>query len=482
MNKMKFYKVNTVFAVCLFAVCISYLFFFIIHNANWLLGDQLQFLRTTALNKVLPIRNYVIPTLGRFFPLGLMDYNLLLLFPMGYTATAHFILNAVSFLIFVIAFFFLLYEMLTTERNITLNIWIIVFTMLFLIQRVYSVFLDIIFPERIVVMLLAIFMLFTWQFNKTDKWGFGIVALACAGYMVYCKEPLFGALLVFSLTNIVFNWKNLSRNKIIFQWLLIVNSLLFIILYYFLVYRGIETAYSVNHDNTRLGVILSMIRGQKIVIVAFVFLFIRFYSILKKKDYEHLFVDGLLFAGLAYFVACFILQLNTTYYYLPGVVLFTPAIVFWLIHYIKPLGACLVMFLFASFYLVKFPVMIRDNQHRRINTYTQIEKIANYVPVGYKLVWYEFNPEDKSWNSVLRDWKKSALKAYIAYILKDEQFDFITKDSLSENSNSKFIILYPIENDLINKKSTIQFALENKQFSKDTIVQIADVTVMKLSK
>jgi len=157
--------------------------------------------------------------------------------------------------------------------------------------------------------------------------------------------------------------------------------------------------------------------------------------------------------------------------------------VYWLIHYLKPFGAFGLMAFFALFYLVKLPTIIRDNQQKRKDTYPTIEHIANYVPAGYQLVWYEAKSSEKHfWNNELRDWKKSSLQAYLAYILKDEKFKFVTVNSLLESKNHKSLILYPLENDFINNESTNQFAIETQQLTKDTIAQIADITIMKLSK
>ena len=481
MNKIRSYSLNDILAYCLLAICAFVFLFFIIFNANWFLGDQLQFLRTTALGKILPIENYIIPSLGRFFPLGLMDYNLLMLFTNGNTVTAHFILNAFSFIIFVFVTTALLYKIISSESRSVLNSWIIVFTMLFLSQRVFSVFLDIIFPERIIVTLLAVFMLSTWLFYNTDKWVYGITSLLCAAYLVYCKEPLFGALLVFALTNLLFNNKNLSRNNRIFQWLLVFNSFIFIILYYFLVYRNIESAYGGSHGESNwIDITLRMIWSHKIVFVAIFIFLIRIYTVIIKKEKKHLFYDALLFSGLAYFGACLILQLNFTYYYLPAVIMFTPSVVYWLIYYIKPLATFSIMAFFALFYLVKAPTQITDNQQIRITTYPIVKQIADYVPEGYQLIWYENNPKDSSYNSILLEWKRASLQTYIAYILKDEKFELVKTNSILKIVNSKTLVLYPVENDLIDKESIIKFANETQYLSKDTIAQISDITVMKL--
>jgi len=482
--KINFIRWNNLIAYGCLSIVVIVLTFFVVYKANWLFGDQAEWLRTTAISKIEEFSHHIIPAEGRFCPLCHFSYNILIYIPFGYTATAHYILNAVSFIIFVIAFIFLLNKIVIVGHNSILNIWIVVCTMLFLIQRIYPVFLDVIFPERIVVTLLAVFMFFTWKFYKTNKWNYGIIALLCAVYMVYCKEPLFGALLVFAITNLVLNWKNLSSNNRIFQWILVVNSLIFVILYYFFVYRGIVSPYTGNHgENNWINMSLRMIWGQKIVILAIILFFFRIYAIFFIKIRDSLFYDGLLFAGLAYFGACLVLKLNYTYYYLPAVILITPSIVYWLIHYLKPFGAFGLMAFFALFYPVKLPTIIRDNQQKRKDTYPTIEHIANYVPAGYQLVWYEAKSSEKHfWNNELRDWKKSSLQAYLAYILKDEKFKFVTVNSLLESKNHKSLILYPLENDFINNESTNQFAIETQQLTKDTIAQIADITIMKLSK
>ncbi len=467
----------------LLSMIVSVLVFYIIYNANWLLGDQAEFLSTTAIGKIEPLSTHINTSNGRFYPLGHYSYNILTLFPLGKSVVSHFILNAVSFLIFVAATLILIHKIVYSSGNSKLNDWIILFTLTFLFQRVYSVFIDIIFPERTVITLMFVFMLAVYQFFKTDKWLYGIIGLICSVYMVYCKEPLFLSFIIFALTNVIFNWKELSFNNRIFQLILVLNSLIFILLYYFLVYRNITFAYVGNHgENNWIRLIIKMIWSNKIFFIGIILFFIRAYTILFRKDRNHLFYDGLLFAGLAYFFACLILKLNYTYYYLPALALFTPAIVYWLIRYIKPLGAFGVMLFLALFYVIKFPTLIYNNQSERIITYPKIEKITKYISAGYQLIWYNAeSPTNKSWNQGLIKWQKTSLQTYIAHILKDEKYCFNTVNSLSEVKDSNYLLLYPIENDLINDTQAIQFKNKIKQIDKDTILQIKDIRVIKLS-
>ncbi|MDR2780958.1 MAG: hypothetical protein LBB21_00650 [Holosporaceae bacterium] len=73
-KKTSYFTLYTVLFV--FAICI------LLHT-NWVLGDDWQFINTTAIGK--PSRAWA--GNGRFWPLGLVDYSLLLLVPYGYTAT-----------------------------------------------------------------------------------------------------------------------------------------------------------------------------------------------------------------------------------------------------------------------------------------------------------------------------------------------------------------------------------------------------------
>ena len=105
--------------ICIYALLVGILTFFIVHNAAFVLGDQAQFLTTTALGEMLPLSRYVIPVLGRFFPLGITDYNVLLLFLNEPSATAHFVINAICFVLCAILLFMLCVDIL--REKITLN-------------------------------------------------------------------------------------------------------------------------------------------------------------------------------------------------------------------------------------------------------------------------------------------------------------------------------------------------------------------------
>ena len=79
---------------CIAAVA-SLAVFFILHNANWVIGDDFEWLKTTALGIAEPISYHV--GNGRFVPFNHFDSNLTLFLPYGNTAFVHYLLVAIVF-------------------------------------------------------------------------------------------------------------------------------------------------------------------------------------------------------------------------------------------------------------------------------------------------------------------------------------------------------------------------------------------------
>ena len=416
----------------LYAFVVVILAFFIVFNANFMFGDQAQFLTTTALGHYLPISRYIIPELGRFFPLGITDYNILLLFCNTPSATAHYAINLICFLITAILLFLLCMNILKDYGNWSPTIAAI--TSLFLLSRVYSLFLDLIFPERLMTLMIIAFVFFAWRFWQTEHMGHLLAALFATTYCTYCKEPMFGALLVFCTTMLCLQ-RNLSVRKKLFLLLILVNSFIYILLYYLLVYRHIGTAYDGSHGETNIwNTYFHMIYSQKNLLIAIPLLIYRIYALVVKNDRNNLFFDGLIFSGFAYFGACLLLGLNFTYYYFPAVCLITPAILYFLSYYVKPHWTLSVLSLLFIFYFAKLPKAIMDSQISRRTTYAKVENLVTDYKNGYEIVWQECAEED--YENILCHWRKASLLAYFNYITKDEQYTFS-----DEPHQDKYILL-----------------------------------------
>ncbi len=427
-------KITTILLYALFFALVGTLAFFIVYNAAFAIGDQHQFLSSTAVGKffsTLPVSRQ----LNRFWPLGLLDVNAVLLF--GTSAVAHFAINIPTFIVLSLAVLALCYH--SIPKGTTYNIWtqiaILCGTAL-VVCRLYQLFLDIIFPEKMLCTMLAIFLLCGIKFFQTDKWVYGIISLLAAVYATYCKEPLFGALLVFGVVLLLFGYKTLSQRQKIYTYLLIANCIIFISIYLLCIYSTESGTYHINNPyNSKLTLTLAMLRSQKMIAVAWLFAFWRAYALIFKKEKNHLLFDAMLFAGCAYFCGMVIMDGCTNYFYMPSIVLVVPAILYFSFLYFKHWGAIIIVGCLALFYAAKVPRLIEDNQATRRKDPAVIQELVDYHQQGYNLLWYESEN-----NTFLRDYFRTTYDVYIGYLL-GEKFDLESTSLLNKYAEDNYILL-----------------------------------------
>ncbi len=130
-------RISRASAFLLTAISISVLCFFIIFNANWILGDDVFFLGTTAIGKFIDFRSFVFPETGRFLPLQLWDYNILKLLKLE-SAFSHYALVSISFFCLSVATFFFYKRLISQNKNTYLTYWLVAFATIFLSTSVMS--------------------------------------------------------------------------------------------------------------------------------------------------------------------------------------------------------------------------------------------------------------------------------------------------------------------------------------------------------
>ncbi len=441
-------KITTILLYALFFALVGTLAFFIVYNAAFAIGDQHQFITTTAIGKF--YSNLHVSQLNRFWPLGLLDMNLVLLFTP--TPAAHFAINIPTFVVFALAVLALCYNSIPkdTQYNIWTQIAILCGAAL-IICRLYQLFLDLIYGEKILGMMLAVFLFCGIRFFQTNKWGYGIISLLAAVYATYCKEPIFGALLVFGVVLLLFGYKTLSKQQKIYTYLLIANCIVFISIYLLFIYSSAQASYSLpNTYGTKLALTMAMLRSQKMIAVAVLFAIWRVYKLIFKQEKEHLFFDAMLFAGVAYFCGMVLLNGYTNYFYMPAVVFVVPAILYFSFLYFKQWGALVIVGALSLFYVAKVPKMIKDNQAMRKSTPVFVQRIADYHQQGYNILWYKSDNPIEQWEDIVRDWQRTSHESYIGYTLKDGNFKFEETNTLVEYNDDKFVLLYSNKNAINN--------------------------------
>jgi hypothetical protein len=236
--------------------------------------------------------------------------------------------------------------------------------------------------------------------------------------MVYCKEPMFGALLTISITQFIFNYKKLTNKSRLIYIALAANSLIFIFLYYFLVYQNTIDFYHVGDQLSFFGLSSRVFRSHKLLLLALVLAFIRLYFILFKKDRNHLFIDGLLFAGVAYTFEVLLFGLHYSYYFFPAVIFSLPSLIFWSLKFFPYkwiTGIMLVSSLYCSFLIIDD---IKNSQVARKTTYPKLNAIVDIKEASHEIFWFtpQINEMDPN-SSMIARWKMDCFNTYLGYII-----------------------------------------------------------------
>ena len=117
-----------------------------------------------------------------------------------------------------------------------------------------------------------------------------------------------------------------------------------------------------------------------------------------KKDREHLFLDGLLFAGLGYSVAFASVSMTISYYIFPSIILSFPSLAYWTSYFLKNKRKGIsILILITSVFLVKDSVIVSYNGTVNILNCRKVEMpvaraIAKAYQNGKDVVWLTSYP------------------------------------------------------------------------------------------
>ena len=344
-KKISFNELVPYCILCMYTIIMAGL---MVYWGNWTIGDDAIYLRTTALGKFNWCLDGFLPKEGRLFPLAHFDYNLTLLMPFLPEVKAHYLLNAISFCIYVfllwwmiknivysintdllecqdgtislsMAIFFLLIALTFSKKlllvaivlylllhffkqrykDINFRPWIVTLAVLsILLQPMWSAdFFEIHTATRLFVVLMALYIWAIYRVMDNQKWSYAILALFSAFYLTYSYEFHFGIFVVFATTMLLF-YPNQTKFFRGIMWGIIGIALSYVIVYLCYIFPHIEQMYS--HGNLSLaGGIANLLSWVKVYSFAIALGMYRIYAVLWKKDREHVFYDACLASGLA---------------------------------------------------------------------------------------------------------------------------------------------------------------------------------------
>ena len=317
------------------------------------------------------------PKNGRFYPFAFLD--LLILMKISTSPYLFFSVNALLFALFCVIYIKILD---LSNGKSALNSAIVVLVSLsfgFVI-----VFFGICYPEKIQIIWLSIFMLFSLRTlqNPTHKNQlFGIIFLNIA---LYYKEPTFAAAFAFGVFLLIFALKNRQRDLVKYAFCVILSSCYFVLLYYLLVVSEIDKTYSALVAKNLCVILWEYALNDSLLPfgVGGILLW-RIYCVAIKKARIEPFFDGLLAGSFAYFMAFIVLKMSAPYYLLPCYVLGIPALLYFSRKYFHILfiKICIILGLFG-FFTQNLPTGIYkmiDLKAQGVQYHRTLDFVASYL-------------------------------------------------------------------------------------------------------
>lgn len=420
--------------------------YYMIHNAYWQIGDEAIVIAHTGMGRAFHPTGFdcMIECFGRLYPFAYNLYNVLLLFHDGYISpTDHYILQSIALVVFALAFaatsLFLL-KQLPVAWKYAITFCVIVIC----VARVYPEFITCYTGAWIVFMFLPLFLWSACKFNDTEKWIYGVVSLLVINYINYCYETLFTIPLAMGACSLLFNYKNLSKNQRLFNWLLVSSGLLFLALYVIIVLPRATDFYKHYNSYSIFQIAFRIFVAQKIYWIALVVLIIRVWEILKKES-SYTFYDSMLLASFAYFCGAAVLKLDYTYYYNFGSLTALVPIIYFFQKKFRPSLVFIITACLAAFYCIKIPRTIRNTQKARLETYAEVSKLSRFVEKE-NFYWYAPNYDDPTnlWVD-FRSVTQGRLEIYLSWLLHQD----VHFEEKTIFDNNKGIWLFPSENKVL---------------------------------
>lgn len=418
MSKVSYEKITKYCSWTILITFIGVCAFYIVHNAQWLVGDDAIVIRHTGMGNPFLPSDTTIPENGRFFPFSYLMYNVLLWFFEGnISPTIHYCYHAICFIVASVAsFVFFLY--IQRESKGSWKYIIALLATLFIASRVYSGFVNCFSTTWFGFFTQTFTILFFVLFIEKKSWVFGTLSFLLIVFSTYCSEVAFVLPFALGVCGLLFRWRQGWIGERVFYGLCVLNGVVFLLIYYFVVFVHVEEVYDSSHGEP-VSVLSNAIRilwAQKFLWVAICLFLYRLWQVVCRKD-SVTFYDILLLSAAAHCCGGFILKLNWILYYNRAIMFALPAVVFYGNKYLKERGTMILFLVYAMFYLIKLPGIISENQANRNNTKEFSDVITSLVKNGEIVYWLEPSQEqnESMYDFVNIQWLKTSLQALIRY-------------------------------------------------------------------
>jgi hypothetical protein len=254
---------------------------------------------------------------GRFWPLGLQDFNVMRHFTN--TIVGYFLLPIVQLLIFSLILLVIDDELSVAARAALVSV-------VLLTPSVRMSFSTLYVPERNVMFLLVCLVLCVKRFGQTQSFVWALAAIICAQTMLYNKEVAFLLLLGFAAGRLVLRCRNAEHagwdyNKLWDKEARLDLCLAVLAMVFLLFYLGVmdfhNTRYADQFRHPRAEVLLIYFTTDLLAWLLVAVFLGRIYMILCRRTTPVPLWDGLAFGGVGCFLAYLYLGMYQNYYLAP---------------------------------------------------------------------------------------------------------------------------------------------------------------------
>lgn len=261
---------------------------------------------------------FIEPEVGRFFPLGLQEFNLIRHFTES--AIGYHVLPIAELLIFVSILL-----VLNDELGIAARVALAILALL--TPSILISFGGLIFPERNELLFLAGLILCVKRFEESESTRWAAGAVLCAQIMVYYKENAFLLLLGFAGARLLlrcrsgrlagWDYDRLRDRLARLDWSLVGVAILFLLYYFGAAGLHPNVNYAIAYRQPFVGMLLAYTRRDVLVWLLVVVAAGRIYLILRRRAASLPLWDGLAIGGVAYFLAYLYLRIYRPWYSAP---------------------------------------------------------------------------------------------------------------------------------------------------------------------
>lgn len=369
----------------LVVLLLALLWILILFGAQFGPIDDHELLRTIRQGELLP--PFILADIGRFYPLGAIEYNLLT--PLSRPSAGLFYLF--NFAEYALLFVMLWRILAVASRRLRPALALY----LALSPGIATAYYRLIVPEKGALLFYVGCVYCYFEFLKTRRPWVGLLCVLSGTLALYFKEP--GFLMLGAFASLHWGFRRLARSdskgNALLDLALIVSAACFVVAYYWWVYRNMGPhRYGATELNQVVvltkAVINFSLSDPLIAILLPALIGYRVVSIMSRRDTLHPLYDAMAIAALCYAAAFVALKMNANYYLLPCYAFALPSIAFFADRYTAQLRSNRLLTAFIALALVLCVnalaiglSLLSLNKYLPINYSAMLERLPAELPL-----------------------------------------------------------------------------------------------------